>query len=234
MENIFGKRLKELREKHRMSQKQVADKIGVTASAISAYETGVRMPGGAAITALSNLFLVSPDYLLGNTDAPSSYSWKKNTVSDDLGLIFSKIRNIYAASDESVQLEVRKSLSSISEMITDETIEENSFSKISHLLNLWENFVKIQQEKAFDSEKELSAGEKASLEEDETFKEGVISSYNCLIEWLQNYIALINAKKFMKNPDGSLDPSKLSVVLLQQLKNLSFNPQAYINRDIDL
>lgn len=234
MESIFGKRLKELREKRKMSQRQVADKIGVTASAISAYETGIRMPGGAAITALSNLFLVSPDYLLGNSDTPTQSSREGNVVSDDLDLIFSKIKSIYTASDENMQLEIRKFLSSILGIITDDPIAENSFSQINHLLNLWKNFVDIQKEQSADSESELSTGEKASLEEDEAFKEGVISAYNHLIEWLESYITVYKAKKFMKNPDGSLDPSKLSLVLLQQLKNSNFNLQAYINRDMDL
>lgn len=48
-----------------MTQTQVADRVGVATSAISSYESGVRLPSYNVLIKLSRLFHVSIDYLLG-------------------------------------------------------------------------------------------------------------------------------------------------------------------------
>lgn len=63
----LGNRLRVLREERRLTQKQVAAQIGVTASNISAYENGIRYPSFAALIKLAQLYKVSTDYLLGIT-----------------------------------------------------------------------------------------------------------------------------------------------------------------------
>lgn len=60
-------KLKDFRQKYGFSQKQVADKVGVSPSIISSYETGERTPSITAILALSHLYNCSVDYLLGKT-----------------------------------------------------------------------------------------------------------------------------------------------------------------------
>ena len=60
-----GLRLKELRYERKWTQGQVAERIGVTPSVISAYETGIRMPSYEILIKLVRLFGVSSDYLLG-------------------------------------------------------------------------------------------------------------------------------------------------------------------------
>ena len=63
--------MKELRIKHGLSQKQVADKLNLSPSIISGYETGERTPSVENILALSYLYKCSTDYLLGKqTDNP--------------------------------------------------------------------------------------------------------------------------------------------------------------------
>ena len=44
MENIFKKRLKELREDKKMSQNALAKKVGISQPAIVMWETGERTP----------------------------------------------------------------------------------------------------------------------------------------------------------------------------------------------
>ena len=61
----LGLRLKELRRERNWTQGQVAERIGVTPSGISAYETGIRMPSYEALLKLIRLYGVSADYLLG-------------------------------------------------------------------------------------------------------------------------------------------------------------------------
>lgn len=59
-------KLKMLRQKYNLSQKEVADKLNVSASIISGYETGERTPSTENILALSHLYHCTTDYLLGN------------------------------------------------------------------------------------------------------------------------------------------------------------------------
>lgn len=59
------KKLKELRIKYGYSQKQVAEKIGVSPSIVSGYETGERTPSTEVLLSLSYLYNCSTDYLLG-------------------------------------------------------------------------------------------------------------------------------------------------------------------------
>ena len=61
----FGYNLKELRKKHKMTQKELADKVGVTKSVISYYELQERSPSPDVLIALSRIFHVTTDYLLG-------------------------------------------------------------------------------------------------------------------------------------------------------------------------
>lgn len=61
----FGNTLKTLRIKENMTQAQLAVKIGLTKSVISAYENGIRMPSYDVLIRLSEIFKVSTDYLLG-------------------------------------------------------------------------------------------------------------------------------------------------------------------------
>lgn len=57
--------LKEARKKSGMTQKEVADIIGVGQSTYKNYECALREPNGDTIVKLANLFNVTTDYLLG-------------------------------------------------------------------------------------------------------------------------------------------------------------------------
>lgn len=61
----FGNRLKTLRLQNNMTQATLAQKLGLTKSVISAYETGLRMPSYDILIAISRIFKVSTDFLLG-------------------------------------------------------------------------------------------------------------------------------------------------------------------------
>ena len=61
----FGNNLKTLRLQNGLTQAQVAQKLGVTKSVISAYETGLRLPSYDILINISRIFKVSTDYLLG-------------------------------------------------------------------------------------------------------------------------------------------------------------------------
>lgn len=61
----LGERLQEQRLLKKLSQKDVADAINVSASIVSNYETGGRTPSLEILVALARLYHCSTDYLLG-------------------------------------------------------------------------------------------------------------------------------------------------------------------------
>lgn len=61
-------KLKELRFANNLTQKAVADKLNLSPSVVSGYETGERTPSTEILLALSYLYHCSTDYLLGRND----------------------------------------------------------------------------------------------------------------------------------------------------------------------
>lgn len=61
----FGITLKTLRTQNNYTQVQLAQKLGLTKSVISAYETGLRLPSYDVLINIAKIFKVSTDYLLG-------------------------------------------------------------------------------------------------------------------------------------------------------------------------
>ncbi|MBQ9347899.1 MAG: helix-turn-helix transcriptional regulator [Oscillibacter sp.] len=84
----IGRKLRELRQASGLTQKQVADRIGVTASVVSAYENDIRSPSYSTLVKLVAFYNVSADYLLGITEKRTRGS--QHLVSLD-GLTPSKI-----------------------------------------------------------------------------------------------------------------------------------------------
>ncbi len=67
----FSTRLRELRLNKGLRQEQVAKLIGVNKCAISTYENDTRQPSFEILVRLANLYRVSTDYLLGQTNSRS-------------------------------------------------------------------------------------------------------------------------------------------------------------------
>lgn len=66
-------RLKELREKRKISQLKLAMDLQLNQNAISRYETGVREADYSTLIKIADYFDVSLDYLLERTDNPERY-----------------------------------------------------------------------------------------------------------------------------------------------------------------
>lgn len=64
----MGEKLRSLRIEKNLTQKQVADRIGLAISAVSSYESGSRYPTYDTLIKLARIFHVSTDYLLGIAD----------------------------------------------------------------------------------------------------------------------------------------------------------------------
>lgn len=61
----MGEKLKSLRLQQNLTQKQIAERIGMAVSAVSAYESGTRNPSYDVLIKLARIYHVSADYLLG-------------------------------------------------------------------------------------------------------------------------------------------------------------------------
>lgn len=65
---VIGVRIKELRLEKQVSQKTLAQAVGVDKRAVIFWEQGVNEPKATYIKNLAEYFNVSADYLLGITD----------------------------------------------------------------------------------------------------------------------------------------------------------------------
>ncbi len=61
---MIANKIKILRENKGLSQKALADKLGITRSSVNAWEQGISVPSTQYIVELATLFEVSTDYLL--------------------------------------------------------------------------------------------------------------------------------------------------------------------------
>lgn len=62
------RRIRDLREDHDLTQKQVANMLGMSQTGYSKYETGENDIPTAVLIKLADFYNTSTDYLLGRTD----------------------------------------------------------------------------------------------------------------------------------------------------------------------
>ena len=87
---MISERIRQLREKNGMTQSELAKKLDVTRSSVNAWESGLSTPTTQYVVALTRLFHVSADYLLG-TEAEYQLSLSGYT-DDEIQLIAQMIR----------------------------------------------------------------------------------------------------------------------------------------------
>lgn len=90
--------IKELRILRGMSQKELADKMGISAQQLNNYESGASNPGKKILPALADALGVSTAYLRGDAQRLAVYDWQigrtealpimAETVIDDYGIFY--------------------------------------------------------------------------------------------------------------------------------------------------
>lgn len=86
-------RLSKIRTQHGLSQKAIADRLQLSPSIVSGYETGERTPSTEVLLKLTALYRCSADYLLGiEQSAPA-------TVLDVTGLSTEQIQALQTLID---------------------------------------------------------------------------------------------------------------------------------------
>lgn len=71
--NTFAERLSVCRRNGKLSQKSLADIVGVSDAAINMMEKGKRAPSFQVLCALADHFDVSLDYLVGRSNNPKRH-----------------------------------------------------------------------------------------------------------------------------------------------------------------
>jgi len=93
----FGLRIKQLRIEKGLTQPQLAERLAVTKSVISAYENEIRMPSYDILMKLATLFGVSTDYLLGMNNEKYLYT---NRLSNSQTMIISRLIEEFTKKNE--------------------------------------------------------------------------------------------------------------------------------------
>jgi transcriptional regulator with XRE-family HTH domain len=78
--SVFSERIRELREKREVTQKQIASEIDVTERQWHKYELGEKTPEFDSLIALADYFGVSLDYLVGRSDDPDLHKKQRNQL----------------------------------------------------------------------------------------------------------------------------------------------------------
>lgn len=94
MENVIGKRVKEIRAELKLSQSQFAESIGVSKSLISLIELGRKNPSVETINKIAKKGNVSIDYIMGRADNRSSSKNETSKVKIELNTAVDRIEKL--------------------------------------------------------------------------------------------------------------------------------------------
>lgn len=80
MRDLFGRRIRKLRQQKRWTQKKLAEKLGISLSQFNKYEYGLHFPPAEKIIRLAEIFDTTTDYLLTGSmsdEKPVNSTWLK-------------------------------------------------------------------------------------------------------------------------------------------------------------
>lgn len=110
---MFPERLKALRKKAKLTQKQIAEALNIKQPTYAQWENGRTKPKGETLEKFADFFNVSTDYLLGKTD----------------------IKNSSDIDEDALEQSLRKSVGFNGKPATDEEIENMKNALIDYLKN---------------------------------------------------------------------------------------------------
>ena len=117
----IGERILGLRKELNLSQKELAEKTGITEASLSRYENNLREPKAEIITRISEVLGCSTDYLLGRTDNKKDYTKSASNLGNDIYK--------YSAYKE-VEEKIMERLIDESVITKGEPIPEDMFDKV--------------------------------------------------------------------------------------------------------
>ena len=89
---MIDERLRQLREENRLTQSELAKRLGITRSSVNAWEMGISVPSTQYIVELAKFFNVSTDYLLGMEETASVSL--QGLTEKDIQIVYSLIEHL--------------------------------------------------------------------------------------------------------------------------------------------
>lgn len=158
-EQVFGKRLKELRKEHGYTIEQFADMVGISKSTLGYYENDKRMPDIEILARIANVLNVNADYLIGRTNT-TAQKGKMKTVCEFTGLSDSAaefLAQLVKDKDYEKLSVINRLFQELCEDYEFYSGEDEAssvlgalfrcFEKFTGLENEWENYVDLGDEK---------------------------------------------------------------------------------------
>lgn len=142
---MFKERLKELRKSKGLSQKQLAEKTGISVHTINSYESGRRDPNTKNLQILQDFFQVSQGFLLGELKSDDFFKDQEvidlnlDTVLTQISMFKQNMKISESYQNRVATLFLLKSLNYINnEMLcrTSNTLDENDINSLFNALIL--------------------------------------------------------------------------------------------------
>jgi transcriptional regulator with XRE-family HTH domain len=135
-----GDRIKELRTSNKMTQEELAEKLGLQKSAIAKYENGrVENIKRSTLEKMANIFNVSPAYIMGLSDIKDIDSMSLSSISDELLPSFIQVIKKMENNDDLNKDDLYIYLSGFEEMISDITEKIRDLNN-NHTFNKTETY----------------------------------------------------------------------------------------------
>ncbi|EJS63467.1 helix-turn-helix domain-containing protein [Bacillus cereus] len=118
MENIIGKRIKEIRMSLGYTQQQFADSVDISKPMVSYIESGKKTPSRETVSKISNLANVSTDYIVGLSDNKNN---EESSTSDVMLELKHYIDRMESFDEDTKEFAIKK----IKALISGLDIEDN-------------------------------------------------------------------------------------------------------------
>lgn len=146
---IFAKRLRQLREEMRLTQKEFSEKVGCTQATLSAYENTPKNPSLDIVQDIARKCDISMDWLCGLSDKKNQKTYI-NTYSD-IGILLLDISAYTKVDIRQINYFDEKS---VEHYTTTGLIFEDS--KLNEFLQKWKKIKDLYDEDIIDNETYLS------------------------------------------------------------------------------
>lgn len=142
---MFKERLKELRKSKGLSQKQLAEKTGISVHTINSYESGRRDPNTKNLQILQDFFQVSQGFLLGELKSDDFFKDQEvidlnlDTVLTQISMLKQNMKISESYQNRVATLFLLKSLNYINNEVlcrTTNTLDENDINSLFNALIL--------------------------------------------------------------------------------------------------
>ncbi len=171
---MIGKRIKELRGNHSMTQEELSKMVGVSTSMVGMYETEARNPSYEVLLKIADYFNVSTDYILGK----SGFKYHEDEEINNLQLLIDAI-----ASSKNDEIRVlSKDILELINLTTYASISEGRVKELTLIKKLYHIVYKIQNTLSTNAYKSYFSGNNAAL--------GKLDMENILQDLKNRFIAL--------------------------------------------